>query len=92
MKITLVGAAGGEVTGSCYMVETKQARILVDCGLFQGGKPFARLRDAGSYSDRQNRSLSAMRTIPRFSSLQWKGFSSLPSASYNVLLKEGIES
>src|SRR6188472_3880661 len=38
MKITLVGAAGGEVTGSCYIVETKQARILVDCGLFQGGK------------------------------------------------------
>jgi metallo-beta-lactamase family protein len=38
MKITLVGAAGGEVTGSCYVVETTQARILVDCGLFQGGK------------------------------------------------------
>jgi metallo-beta-lactamase family protein len=38
MKITLVGAAGGEVTGSCYIVETKQASILVDCGLFQGGK------------------------------------------------------
>src|SRR6266571_2837168 len=38
MEITLVGAAGGEVTGSCYIVETKQARILVDCGLFQGGR------------------------------------------------------
>src|ERR1044071_431324 len=38
MKITLVGAAGGEVTGSCYIVETKQARILVDCGQFQGGR------------------------------------------------------
>jgi metallo-beta-lactamase family protein len=38
MKITPVGAAGGEVTGSCYSVQTKQARILVDCGLFQGGK------------------------------------------------------
>ncbi len=38
MKITLVGATGGEVTGSCYIIETKQARILVDCGLFQGGK------------------------------------------------------
>jgi metallo-beta-lactamase family protein len=38
MKITLVGAAGGEVTGSCYVVQTKQARILIDCGLFQGGK------------------------------------------------------
>src|ERR1044072_6734704 len=38
MKITLIGAAGGEVTGSCYSVQTKQARILIDCGLFQGGK------------------------------------------------------
>src|SRR5436190_24374243 len=38
MKITLAGAAGGEVTGSCYIVETEQARILLDCGLFQGGK------------------------------------------------------
>jgi metallo-beta-lactamase family protein len=38
MKITLIGAAGGEVTGSCYSVQTKQARILVDCGLFQGGR------------------------------------------------------
>jgi predicted metal-dependent RNase len=38
VKITPIGAAGGEVTGSCYSVETKNARILVDCGLFQGGK------------------------------------------------------
>ncbi len=37
MKITVLGAAGGEVTGSCYLVETASARILVDCGLFQGG-------------------------------------------------------
>jgi metallo-beta-lactamase family protein len=38
MKITIVGAAGGEVTGSAYYVETKQASLLVDCGLFQGGR------------------------------------------------------
>ncbi|HZI31142.1 MAG TPA: MBL fold metallo-hydrolase, partial [Candidatus Binatia bacterium] len=38
MKITTLGAAGGEVTGSAYLVQTKSARILVDCGLFQGGK------------------------------------------------------
>jgi metallo-beta-lactamase family protein len=36
MKITVLGAGGGEVTGSCYLVETRQARVLVDCGLFQG--------------------------------------------------------
>lgn len=38
MKITIVGAAGGEVTGSAYYVQTKEASVLVDCGLFQGGK------------------------------------------------------
>ena len=45
MRITFHGAAG-EVTGSCYLVETADVRFLVDCGLFQGG------RDA----DRRNRS------------------------------------
>jgi metallo-beta-lactamase family protein len=38
MKITIIGAAGGEVTGSAYYVQTKQASVLVDCGMFQGGK------------------------------------------------------
>jgi len=38
MKITVLGAAGGEVTGSCYLVETAQAKVIVDCGLFQGGE------------------------------------------------------
>lgn len=38
MKIKLVGAAGGEVTGSAYVVRTKQATILVDAGMFQGGR------------------------------------------------------
>jgi metallo-beta-lactamase family protein len=37
MQIHVLGAAGGEVTGSCYLIETSQARVLVDCGLFQGG-------------------------------------------------------
>jgi len=37
MKITPWGAAG-EVTGSAYLLETKDAKILVDCGMFQGGR------------------------------------------------------
>ena len=36
MRITFLGAAR-EVTGSAYLVETRNVRILVDCGLFQGG-------------------------------------------------------
>lgn len=35
MFVTLLGAAK-EVTGSCYLVETDSATVLVDCGLFQG--------------------------------------------------------
>ena len=38
MKIKFHGAAGGEVTGSAYVVQTKHARVLVDCGMFQGSR------------------------------------------------------
>ncbi|MDZ7608572.1 MAG: MBL fold metallo-hydrolase [Cyclobacteriaceae bacterium] len=38
MKITILGAAGGEVTGSAYLVQTEKTAILIDAGMFQGGK------------------------------------------------------
>ena len=38
MRIRVIGAAGGEVTGSACLVQTKRANILVDCGMFQGGR------------------------------------------------------
>jgi len=34
MKITLLGASGGEVTGSAYLLQTDRANVLIDCGLF----------------------------------------------------------
>jgi len=37
MKIQFHGATG-DVTGSAYHVMTRHASILVDCGLFQGGR------------------------------------------------------
>ena len=37
VKVSFFGAAR-TVTGSCHLFETEQARILVDCGLFQGVK------------------------------------------------------
>src|SRR5512134_3397390 len=36
MQLTFLGAAG-EVTGSCYLVDTGELKFLVDCGMFQGG-------------------------------------------------------
>jgi len=38
MEIKVVGAAGGEVTGSAYILQTKKARVMIDCGMFQGGR------------------------------------------------------
>ncbi|GAA0708724.1 MBL fold metallo-hydrolase [Dokdonella soli] len=38
MRIEFHGAAGGEVTGSCHLLETAGKRILLDCGMVQGGR------------------------------------------------------
>ena len=50
MKIIVIGAAGGEVTGSAYIVQTKNARVIVDCGMFQGGKKSESLNSAPATS------------------------------------------
>ncbi len=43
MRLGFFGATG-EVTGSCYLVESGDTRFLVDCGMFQGG-PEARSKN-----------------------------------------------
>jgi metallo-beta-lactamase family protein len=51
LSITPFGAAGGEVTGSCYLLQHNNTRLLIDCGLFQGG----------SRADELNRDLAWIR-------------------------------
>ena len=38
MQIQFHGAAGGEVTGSCHLVEIAGRRVLLDCGMIQGSR------------------------------------------------------
>jgi metallo-beta-lactamase family protein len=38
VTIRFCGAAR-TVTGSCHLFDTRQGKLLVDCGLFQGPKP-----------------------------------------------------
>lgn len=42
MRVKILGA-GKIVTGSCYSLETKESRILIDCGMFQGSKDMERM-------------------------------------------------
>ena len=46
MKIYFHGATG-DVTGSAYHVKTKHASVLVDCGLYQGGKKASDVIEVG---------------------------------------------
>ena len=50
LTIRFCGAAR-TVTGSCYLLQTPQGRLLVDCGLFQGPKTLIVNEMAGSGGD-----------------------------------------
>jgi metallo-beta-lactamase family protein len=45
MRLTFLGAAG-TVTGSCHLLEAAGARILLDCGMHQGGREASALNAA----------------------------------------------
>ncbi len=42
MKVTFLGGAK-TVTGSCYLLESGDEKLLVDCGMFQGGRELEEL-------------------------------------------------
>lgn len=52
-SLSFYGAAG-EVTGSCYLVDTGEVRFLLDCGMFQGGREAERKnRDTFAFDPRE---------------------------------------
>jgi metallo-beta-lactamase family protein len=51
VRLTFLGAAG-EVTGSCYLVDTGALKFLVDCGMFQGGKTAGRKNRSFAFDPR----------------------------------------
>ncbi len=80
MKLTILGAAG-EVTGSCFLVETSAVRFLVDCGMFQGGREAERKnRDAFGFDVRSldfvlltHAHIDHSGLLPRLAALGFKG-------------------
>ena len=52
MRITFLGATG-EVTGSQHLLETRDRRILLDCGMFQGRRDESRARNERLLCDPQ---------------------------------------
>jgi metallo-beta-lactamase family protein len=45
INLTFLGATG-QVTGSCYLLETDKHRILLDCGMFQGNRETEKQNEA----------------------------------------------
>jgi len=44
IKLKFCGGVAGSVTGACYLLSTKNTKVLIDCGMFQGSR-FAELNN-----------------------------------------------
>ena len=51
-QLTFLGAAG-EVTGSCYLVDTGEVKFLIECGMFQGGRSAGRRNRRFAFAPRE---------------------------------------
>ncbi len=79
MTLTFLGAAG-EVTGSCYLVDTGEVKFLVDCGMFQGGREARRRNRSFAFDPREiafvllsHAHIDHSGLLPRLSALGFRG-------------------
>lgn len=85
-ELTFLGAAR-TVTGSKYLLESGGARILIDCGLFQGLKEF-RLRNWDEFPVPEDSIDAVVLThADRSEILRWLG--TFPSAPEHLYLVHG---
>ncbi len=100
VNLTFLGATG-QVTGSCYLLETQAHRIVLDCGMFQGSKKVEQQNEA--YFDFDPSKIDAvvlshahLDHCGRLPKLAKEGFSApvyLTSASYpllDLMLKDAV--
>jgi metallo-beta-lactamase family protein len=79
VKLTFLGAAG-EVTGSCYLVDTGEVKFLIDCGMFQGGREARRKNERFAFEPREiafvllsHAHIDHSGLLPRLAALGFKG-------------------
>ena len=71
MKVKFCGAVSS-VTGSCHLLTAGEHQVLLDCGMYQGGKtleqqnlePFPFIRRSFSWEDRKKRGRNQSRPHP----------------------------
>jgi len=91
-NLTFLGATG-QVTGSCYLVETETGRILLDCGVFQESRETERQNELDFPFDPatitavilSHAHLDHCRRLPKLAKDGFKGDVYLTSPSYPLL-------
>ncbi|MGZ8163761.1 MAG: MBL fold metallo-hydrolase, partial [Methylobacter sp.] len=91
-NLTFYGATG-QVTGSCYLLETGSGRILLDCGLFQGSRETEKQNEADFPFDPagidavvlSHAHLDHCGRLPKLFKDGFRGFVYLTKASFSLL-------
>ena len=100
INLTFLGATG-QVTGSCYLLETGNHRILMDCGMFQGNRETEKQNEADFPFDPakidavivSHAHLDHCGRLPKLTKAGFSGPVYLTSASYpllDLMLKDAV--